>query len=478
MKKIISVIIVLSFVLALCACGGEGGSASAGLQMGFARETAMPEGNVHIAGGADDKVSKGYLDEITVTCIALKKADKTVLLYTCDTVCIYDKFAAPLEQVITEATGIPAEDIILNGTHTHSAPEQQKQQEGTAEYRQKFNKACVKAATAAIEDLSPVSAISYGSAQTEKMVFVRHYLMADGSSYGNGHGDINKGIVSHHYDSDGETQVIRFVRSAEDKKDIVFMNLGAHATMTSSTNMLSADFPGVARTYVEDNADVHCAYFIAAAGEQTPSTKIPGNAPHDNGDHVTYGNRLGEYVVGILNGEMTASQSSDLILYHEEVTANRMREGIEDADRLAKASEIRALSAQYGNNSNEVKAKVEEYGFSSYYEASGLVTRSGAPETDTITIHAMVLGDVSMTFAPYEMFSTQGKIIKEGTPYGMTFVVTCSEYHEGYMPNEIACEHNYYEYDIANFARGVGEQLSERFVEILKGIKDGTITGQ
>ena len=121
---------------------------------------------------------------------------------------------------------------------------------------------------------------------------------------------------------------------------------------------------------------------------------------------------------------------------------------------------------------------MQEYGFSSYYEASGLVTRSGAPETDTITIHAMVLGDVSMTFAPYEMFSTQGKIIKEGTPYGMTFVVTCSEYHEGYMPNEIACEHNYYEYDIANFARGVGEQLSERFVEILKGIKDGTITGQ
>ena len=40
-KKIISVIIVLSFVLALCACGGEGGGASAGLQMGFAREKGI-----------------------------------------------------------------------------------------------------------------------------------------------------------------------------------------------------------------------------------------------------------------------------------------------------------------------------------------------------------------------------------------------------------------------------------------------------
>ena len=492
MKKIISLITVLALVFALSACGGNDSTAETteavpettganggetgqqGLQVGFARETAMPEGEVHIAGGADNKISTGYLDEITVTCVAIKEAEKTVLIYTCDTVCIYDAFASAVENEISSATGVSADDIILNATHTHSAPEQQKNQEGVDSYRLKFSKACVRVATLAIEDLSPVSQISYGSAQTEHLVRVRHYLMADGSTYGNGHGDINKGIVSHHYDADEETQVIRFTRPAEDKKDIVLMNFGAHATLVSSTNMLSADFPGAARAYVEENADVHCAYFIAAAGEQIPNSKIQGEVPTER-DHVAHGSKLGEYVVGVLNGDMTVSQSSALTLYRETVTANRMKEGIDDPERLRQAQEIKALSGQYGNSSDQVKAKVAEYGFDNYYHASGLVTRASAPETGTITIHAMVLGDVSFAFAPYEMFSTQGKIIKEGTPYGMTFVVTNSEYHEGYMPNEIACEHGYYEYDIANYARGTGEQLSERFVEIFKGIQDGSV---
>ena len=477
MKKVICLLTVLTLVLALCACGGGESAGNVGLQMGFAREVAMPDGPIHIAGGADNKISEGFLDWITVTCVAIKSGEKTVLIYTCDTVCIYDEFVADTERAIAADTGIPAEDIILNATHTHSAPEQQKKRDGVEAYRKVFTKACVHAATCAIEDISPVSAISYGSAQTERMVRVRHYLMADGSTYGNGHGDISKGIVSHHYDADEETQVIRFTRSAEDKKDIVFMNLGAHATLVSGESLaLSADFPGAARTYVEENADVHCAYFIAAAGDQTPSSKIEGEIPTGK-DHVAYGNKLGEYVVSILNGEMTVTKSYDMTLYREKVVANRMKEGIEDITRLVQAKEVLAVASQYGNSSAQTMSKIAEYGFDNYYHASGLVARANAPETETITIHALVLGDVSIAFAPYEMFSTQGKLIKDGTPYGMTFVVTNSEYHEGYMPNEIACEHGYYEYDISRFARGVGEQLSERFIEILKGIKEGSITG-
>lgn len=480
MKKLICVLLTLAVVLGLCACGGEGGGEKTddgALQAGFARVACLPDSYpVHIAGGdaASDICQNGYLDELTVTCIALKQGEQTVLIYTCDVVDIAG-FYNETETAISKATGIPASHIILNATHTHSAPTLKDNLPGKAEYLLKFNNACAQAGTQAIADLS-AGTFSYGSIQTENMVRVRHYLMMDGTTYGNGHGNAKAGYKEHHYPSDEEAQVIRITRPAEDKKDIVLMNLGAHATIVSGTHtdMLSTDFPGPAREYVEKTADVHCAYFIAASGDQVPSSNIAGEVPNGN-DHRAYGQQLGEYVIKCLEN-MTEATAGDITLYSETYTAKRMKEGTEDPVLMAHANEIVSLYAANGNSYSvpAVKSKVEEYGFTSYYEASGLVSRAKAPETGFFNINAMVIGNIGFVFAPYEMFSTQGTQLKENSPMDMTFIITNSEDDQGYLPNEIACEHSYYEYDITAFARGTGEDLADRYVEILTALKDGT----
>lgn len=438
MKKLLCILLSMITALGLCACSSSGDVPAEDpnvLQAGFSRNVCLPDDAiVYIAGGTaeDDPSTDGVLDEITVTCIALRQGGRTVLVYTCDVVDI-EKFYLGTETVITEATGIPATDIILNATHTHSAPTLKNNLPGKDAYLAKFNSVCAEVGKAAIEDLSPAT-LSYGSIMTEKMVRIRHYWMNDGTSCGNGHGSAESGYKEHMYPADEECQVLRLTRAAEDKKDIVMMNLGAHATKASSitayTHMLSADFPGYARAYVEETADVHCAYFIAASGDQVPSSRIPGEVTNSN-KLPEYGQQLGEYVIQCLEN-MTDAQGNTMNLYTENFIA-----------------------------------KKKEYG--AYTEGEIVsVSQSLSFPTNTMTI-----GDVGLVFFPGELFGTQGRQLKDNSPMALTFVITNSEGDQMYFANAIAEEHSFYEYDISKYAVGAGEAAADRYCEILSALKDG-----
>ena len=482
MKKLLCLFLSLVTILGLCACGGSGNGGTdqpqkAVLEAGFARENCNPTVYpVHIAGGDvhANVCHDGCMDPLTTTCIALRQGEDTYLIFTCDTVDIDGFFCNTTDQVISDATGIPRERIILNATHTHSAPTLKHNLTNAATYTNVFNQACINAANRAIKDLSEVSGLSTGSIQTENMTRVRHYLMNDGTTYGMGHGTTASGYKAHHYEADEQLQVIRIDRADESKKDIVLMSMPTHATIVSSgPKMLSADFPGIARVEVENQMNVHCAYFIGAAGDQVPNSSI-GEVPLA-GKYVDYGKKLAEYVVTCLNSNMQTSQGTDLKLHTETYTAERMKEGVDDPILLAHAMEIAALAKQYGTYSTgPVAEKVKEYGFSIYYEATGLVARSNAPRTGSFDINAMTIGNVGLVFAPYEMFSSHGKQIKENTTLDMAFIITNSEGDQGYIPDENACEHSYYEYDIAKYARETGTNLANRYLEILTALQNGT----
>ena len=486
MKKLICFLLVMVMVLGLCACGAaeetvattEAKEDLTGLRVGFGRASIVPDIiGVEIAGGdASARISTGYLDEVAATCIAISEGDETILLYTIDFITV-DQNVYNAQKYISEATGIPEFNILLNTTHTHSGVSIRSKWTGDAAYRQKYQEAAVQAAKDAIADQSAAT-MFYGSTMTEKMVFVRHYLMNDGTTYGNGHGSTASGYKSHAYDADGELQVIKFARAAEDKKDIVLMNLGAHATIMNGVDakMISADWPGAARQYVEENSDSLCAVFEAAAGDQIPNSKIPGEARFPN-KHPEFGYEIGRYCVEVISGEMTQATGTGINLKVTNYTQKTMKEGLDDPELFAKASEINALKDQYGSSHDKVKAKVNEYGFPSVYEATGLVSRSGYPETYTMELHYMDIDGVSFIFAPFEMFGVTGREIKDNSPYDMTFVITCSENatgnHMGYIPHEYACEESFYEYDVTKFARGTAEDLAVKYVELLTELKNG-----
>ena len=483
MKKIFCLLLCALMLLGLCACGGGSGEKKEdtnGLKAGFARLDCIPDDPlVHIAGGvsADDPATDGLLDNLAVTCIALQKGEETVLIFACDIVDVTGYYKK-VESSVSGVTGVPASNIFFGATHTHSAPtlkDSDSKLPGRDNYEVKYVSTATETAQKAIADLSPVGDLSYGSIMTEDMVRVRHYMLTDGTTYGNGHGTLSgKTIESHLYDADEECQVIRISRPAEDKKDIVMFNLGAHGTIVSGTHTssLSADFPFPARTYVEENADVHAAYFLAAAGDQVPSSRIATEVKNKK-DHFAYGEQLGGYVVECLNN-MTASTTDTLARYDENYVAKHMKDGIDDVDRLKKANEITTAKSMYGASSQQVKDLCKEYGFDSHFEASGLVNRSKTPAEGHFPIGAMLLGDIGITFFPGEPFGAMGRQLKDNSPTPFTFVITCTEDDQGYFPTEIAKEHGFYEYGQTKYAMGTGEAVMDRYCEILTALKDGT----
>ena len=79
----------------------------------------------------------------------------------------------------------------------------------------------------------------------------------------------------------------------------------------------------------------------------------------------------------------------------------------------------------------------------------------------------IAIGDVAFVGAPEEMFDTNGKQIKEGSPYKMTFILTYCNGSNGYIPSELAWEHGGYEVYKTKFARGAAELIVAQFLEML-----------
>ena len=476
MKRFICLCLALVMILGLMACGGAnkteadqgGAQAAAGLQVGFGRESVMPTDitKVHLAGGdASKRIADSVKDNLYVTCVALKEGDQTILLYTMDIITADDPVVDPIKATVSVKTGIPQENILMNATHTHGSISIRSDWDGVQEYRRLFQESMVYAAEAAIKDLSPAE-VYYGGVQTENMAFVRHYKLSDGSYAGSNFGNFGNGaIVGHSSDADGELQLVNFVR--EGKKNVLLASFPAHATFASTNDTyISADFPSPTRTYIENNSDTLVAYFIAAAGDQVPTSRIENESPY-RGDYQSYGQALGKYAVDALPN-LTKMADTTMKLQTKTVTYNSNKDKLE---LLPYTGVVISTAKKYGNIANETVTVARENGFSSYFEASAIKNRASFPPTKSMDLRTMTIGNLGFAIAPYEMFGTQGVYIKDNAPCDMTFIITCSEGAMGYLPSKLGVEIGCYEACVSEYEYGTAEKLAEDFVNMLTEMK-------
>ena len=109
-----------------------------------------------------------------------------------------------------------------------------------------------------------------------------------------------------------------------------------------------------------------------------------------------------------------------------------------------------------------------ELGFTSVYDASGTIRKAGLAETLDMPIMAISIGDLGFVAAPYEMFAAHGMYIKENAPTKMTIISTCSNGGYGYIPTNLAFDYVCYESTTGSFARGVGDEVAAKYVELLE----------
>ena len=428
--------------------------------VGYGRTNITPKVSVGLTGygNASTRVSDNILSYLYLTCLAVTDSNgNTVLLYGVDATTSDIDVTNTLRNKVSKETGIPGENIMISATHTHSAPEI------TDPYFQSLlMEGAVIAAKDALADRSAAS-VEAGTVTTESLNFVRHYILEDGTYKGDNYnsGSLSP-IVGHTTEADRDMQLIRFCRET---KDIVLMNFQVHPTLTGGASKydISADLVGACRETMEKELNCNFLYFTGAAGNLNAVSKI-SEENVEKIDYRVHGRRLAQYAIDAMDTLDPVEMGNVRVLNQTFRAENSYNE---DGNLIEYVPIV--YSAYNAGGVSAAQKAGEPYGIHSIYHARAISRRanvSAGSYTD-IPVSTVSIGDVAFVIAPYEMFDAQGIQIKNGSPYEMTFVLTCANAGYSYIAPEYAFDHGCYEADMRVFARGTAEQLADNYITML-----------
>lgn len=421
MKKFLCMILSSLMILTLFACGGEEQASAPDWEgqfvVGFGRgDVTGRTGDImggFAAAGEDTRTAEAILNKLYMSCVAMTdETGNTVLLYSFDCIRIDFQSAGRIRAAVEAATGVPADNILLNATHSHSTPE------NSVIYMETCCNGAVQAATDALADRAPVT-MEFARADLEGMSFVRHYVTDLGNVVGDNFTPPNSGkVIRHTTEADKELRVVRFTR--EDKKPIVMANWLGHASMFSTGSsdfglqhryMMSSDYVGFCQSYVEENYDCHFVLFMGASGNINPTSRIPGEHFSNNG--LEYAQKLGQCIL-----DTTASMTE------------------------AQPGTIQSKTADFDGGNTK------------------------------ITLGSIGCGSLGLVHGPYEMFDTVSMAVRKDSPFEMTFVLSQTNGSFGYMPTEECYDYpDCYEARSNRFVRGSAEKTIDVYLQLLKDVQ-------
>lgn len=439
--------------------------------VGYSRVDITPEQYTNLGGhGQDDKrMCDKVLERIFATCVAITDAEGQTILYCpVDLVHAREWFSIPAREAISQKTGVPMDHIMINASHNHAGPSTSAPGLETVQIWGKYLiKQLIKCAVEAMEDRKEAE-IFVGQRQVPGMTFVRHYHMNDGTVAGPNSGSFASGVKSHVMEADDQLQVVRFAR--KDARDVVLVNWQCHATTAGEIDRLAlqGDYIYSMRNHVEGLTGAYFAFFQGAAGNLVPRSKIPEENAIER-DVALYGRTMAEHAVACLRENMTpVSGGAVRAVKHTFVGAVDHSD-----DHLAKlAGDVLERYRQYSyEQRKEANQLIRDAGFNSFLHTMGIVRRSELEETLSMDLWALCVGDLGFISAPYEMFCSNGKYIKEHSPFRMTVIASCSNHTFDYMADDTTFNYDVYEVNTRRYGRGTAERLAQTFVKMLEGLK-------
>lgn len=434
------------------------------LQIGYARVDITPEESVPLAGYGNTlaRMSQNILSRLYTTCIAITDGDgTTAILFHNDLITTPVEFATPIRQEVSAATGVPFGHIMITATHTHSGPDVSNHREPIVQRYHAFaRKKLVACALEAMADRKPAT-LETGRAYTQNLNFVRHYVASDGGYKGDNFGVLNPNPeVAHTTHVDNEMRLVKFRR--EGGEDVLLVNWQTHPHRTGGNKKydISADIIGSMRDAVEAESGCKFIYFNGGAGNVNPHSRIAGENVTPN--YLAHGQALARCA---LDAELHPVDSGKVqVLEHiEDEPINRP-----SAEKLEAAEKIR----EFWSRTNDYRASVElaeSYGFNSPYAAGAMFGRYHFPsDTLPMPMYAISLGDVAFATAPYEMFDTNAKYIRDNSPFETTVVATCTNDQNSYIPSAYGFIHGCYEADCSLVRPGTGERYACKYVQMLR----------
>ena len=461
MKKIVSLFLAMLMLLSLCACASSSLAVDETAEKkteeakteekkekgeivypkefsaGFGRADITCEVPATIGPGTEATM---VADPLYATCVAVCDGENVALLFHMDVKGIPSNYLKMATNRLKKDYGVPAENVILNATHSHNSPTSLT---ANTRWLQKTLNGISEAAGDALRDLAPAEAyISKGD--TTGFGFVRRYLLENGK-YKCNPSNADK-PVEHESEADPELRAIRFERG--DKKDILMVNWQCHAAHGRSDHKtwISPDFICNLRNGVEKEMDVHFSYHNGASGNLNFTNKTgPQKANYEV---------AGKELVGVVK---------ETVKNEEKVNTGKIKSAKSTVNvEVIQDSPERIEGAKAFNSASEMEQPtiLAKYNLISSYEVSAINARQsyGGPTTD-IALYAISFGDIVFTTAPFEQFDSDAVAVRAASPFKMTFTCAYSNGANGYLPSTLAYPHGSYEVYTTYFEMGTSDRI-------------------
>jgi hypothetical protein len=477
------VVLAMLGMLPMAAATAQGAEPTK-LRVGVAEVDITPPEGFPMAGYYFERLAEGTIDPLKAKAIVFRTDTTAAALVVCDLIGIATDLKLAIRQKAAEKTGIPAANIVIAATHSHTAPNYGKelylklggtrQDPVRAEYIDKLIAGPAEAIAQADAAARPATLETGSATQQVPVSFNRRFVMRDGSVQTWQKYD-SPNVVRAAGPIDPEIGLLT-IREANGEPRAILSNFALHLDTVGGMKW-SADYP----FFIEQT-------LRKAVGPNVVSifgTGCCGDINHINprekerikSDFI--GSAIGESV-GQQLGKLTRLEQPDLAVKSRVVQlplqdatkdeVARSIEILEAAGRKEKVDFLEHVTAHKKMMLDQMR-HAEPYANTVEYITWGLSrSLAGVGETLPVDVTVIAFGsDLAIVTLPGEVFVELGLAIKQGSPFRTTLVVELSNCVETiYIPNRAAYAGGSYEVTNSTTQPGSGEMLVEAALSLLR----------
>ena len=384
------------------------------LYAGVAREIITPQVGGFLFGYNAHTRSESVNDDLTAAALVLK-TDKTSVLIISATVClIQNELVKEISEKAGAAAGVPAENVIVSATHTHSGPRttefKQYKSFGSmdTEYRDNiFVPKCIAAAKCAASELKPVK---MGVGTTESKAGInRRQLLRDGTVI----------LGQNPWDTYDPTMTVIALKNMESGEVIAnIVHIGTHCTAAGNNVEITRDWAGVMVDRLEAESGGMTLFVNGAQGDIAPRM-ANGGSTGDIKHAMEVGGLAGidavrayksirtfyDEPLQVVTGEINVQYKPPI----PEEDIPLILNSITNEDRRFKRASLESLAEMYKNGSMGDDS----------WDYKQVIIR---------------LGPVVLVPFPFEVSSEIGLRLRNYSPYAHTLLLACTNGSNSYLP--------------------------------------------
>jgi neutral ceramidase len=482
------------------------------LLAGTGRRCINPPPNIaHGGWGAQKHEQAEGIDlDLWTTALALSDGVATAVLLDVDIQILTNERADQIRAAVSQATGVPMQNLRACATHTHSGPVPykswiEKGYEMVGPWFEKLARWCGEAAGEALANLQPVE-IRAGRGQCHINANRRCVTPRGERFLGvNFDGPCDHEVIVVRFDAaEPEGRVTRVPNSTEKSGTratrpsggapvATLVNYACHGTVMGPANrLITPDYAGAMKRVVEAAVGGKCVFLLGSAGNQGPVRGFQADPRVYRQLGAVLGHEVARVALGLksvpsavkfrevipsgaplgmYDSEFATQPALPLRIVDKEIPVP-LREGLPEkkaaAEKLdfwkarlkaarAAGHEVAVTEAIYMARRADIQLRLAD--------DFGGKTRAG------VRAHFITFGDVALVGCNIEPFCEIGLAIKQQSPFPVTFMCGYTNGRMAYLPTADEWTKGGYEIENSPFGQNAAEVLQKDILDTLGNLK-------